>query len=454
MENAVKILIVDDEELLREGCRRLLDMSGYDVKTAGEAESGLRLAAAEVFEIAFVDFRMPGMSGIDFIRRMQEISPSTDVVMMTGYASIEMAVEAMKNGARDYVAKPFEAEQILEIVRKLLQHRQAPKVADSAGFAFTFNDRPMQIIGAGSRMQELYALIRKVAPTDSTVLVQGESGTGKELVAKAVHAFSPRKHKPFFAMDCGSLVESLFESELFGHVRGSFTGATATKHGAFELAQGGTFFFDEIGNISLNVQAKILRAIQEREIRRVGSSQTIPVDVRVIAATNLDLKDAVSGGQFREDLYYRLSVIPIVLPPLRERLEDIELLMDHFIQKHNKRRRHNPIGKVAEPVRELFQRYSWPGNIRELENMIERAAVIEESSELTLQSLPPHIQLFNERAGEKNSGAPLSLAEVEKEHIHKILQEEEYNISRAARCLGIDRKTLYDKIRRYGLSLP
>jgi len=452
MTNEVKILIVDDEELLREGCRRLLEMSGYTVRTAGEADSGLRLAAADAFEIAFVDFRMPGMSGIDFIRRMQEISPATDVVMMTGYASIEMAVEAMKNGARDYVAKPFEAEQILEIVRKLLQNRQTPTAPAGAGFSFDFNGRPLQIIGGGGRMQELFALIRKVAPTESTVLVQGESGTGKELVAKAIHALSPRKDKAFFAMDCGSLVESLFESELFGHVKGSFTGATATKHGAFELAHGGTFFFDEIGNISLNVQAKILRAIQEREIRRIGSAQTIPVDVRVIAATNIDLNAAVNTGQFREDLFYRLSVIPIHLPPLRERLEDIDTLVDHFIQKHNKRRRQNPIDKVAGPVRDLLLHYPWPGNIRELENTIERAAVIEESTELTLQSLPPHLQLYGEKAGEAAASELLSLAEVEKEHIRKIMQNEENNISRAARILGIDRKTLYDKIRRYGLS--
>ena len=453
MESGVKILIVDDEELLREGCRRLLEMSGYTVRTAGEADSGLRLAATDAFEIAFVDFRMPGMSGIDFIRRMQEISPSTDVVMMTGYASIEMAVEAMKNGARDYVAKPFEAEQILEIVRKLLQNRQAPRAPAEEGFSFIFNSRPLQIIGAGGRMQELFALIRKVAPTESTVLIQGESGTGKELVAKAIHALSPRQHKAFFAMDCGSLVESLFESELFGHVKGSFTGATATKHGAFELAHGGTFFFDEIGNISLNVQAKILRAIQEREIRRIGSAQTIPVDVRVIAATNLDLKSAVKTGQFREDLYYRLSVIPISLPPLRERSEDIDTLVDYFIRKHNKRRRFNPIEKIAAPVRDLFLRYHWPGNVRELENLIERAAVIEESTELTVQSLPPHLQLYGEQTGEAEDAGSLSLAEVEKEHIGRILQREANNISRAARILGIDRKTLYDKIRRYNLNL-
>jgi DNA-binding NtrC family response regulator len=450
-ERPAKILIIDDEELLREGCRRLLEMSGYAVTVAANAEAGLSVAANDSFEIAFVDFRMPGMTGIDFIKRMQETSPSTDLVMMTGYASIEMAVEAMKNGARDYISKPFEAEQLLEIVRKLLQRRQTPPVGAIPELTFSFHDKPVHIIGGSRAMQELFSLVQKVAPTDSTVLIEGESGTGKELIARAIHAFSSRKNKPFFAMDCGSLVESLFESELFGHAKGSFTGATATKHGAFELAHGGTFFFDEIGNISLNVQAKILRAIQEKEIRRIGSTQSIPVDVRVIAATNLDLKVAVKKGDFREDLFYRLSVIPIPLPPLRKRPEDIGPLLNHFIQKHNRRRQQNPILKVTDRVYALFLQYPWPGNIRELENAIERAAVIEESQEITLQSLPPQLQNYSAETHADAQPESLTLAEIEEEHIRKILQAHGGNISRAARTLAIDRKTLYDKIRKYNL---
>ncbi|HNW59444.1 MAG TPA: sigma-54 dependent transcriptional regulator [bacterium] len=453
MQEATHILIVDDEDLLREGCRRLLEISGYKVATAADAETGLQLAASGAFEIVFVDFRMPGMTGLEFIRRMQETSPATDVVMMTGYASIEMAVEAMKNGARDYISKPFEAEQLLTIVSRLEQRRQNPAPPPAHELAFVLNGKAIKIIGGGEVMQELFSLVRKVAPTDSTVLIEGESGTGKELIARAIHALSHRKNRPFFTMDCGSLVESLFESELFGHVKGSFTGATATKHGALELAHGGTFFFDEIGNISLNVQAKILRAIQEREIRRIGSTQTIPVDVRVIAATNLDLRAAVAAGQFREDLYYRLSVIPIRLPPLRERPEDIALLLDHFIQKHKKRRQHHPIDQIAPEVMELFQRYGWPGNIRELENVIERASVIEESNELRLQSLPPQLRHFAGQQEAPGKEEAQSLASMEKEHIRKVLIECAGNISRAARLLGIDRKTLYDKIRRYDLSV-
>ncbi|HOT97128.1 MAG TPA: sigma-54 dependent transcriptional regulator [bacterium] len=448
----LKILIIDDEDLLREGCRRLLEMAGYEVATAADAEEGLQKAASGAFGIVFVDFRMPGMTGIEFIRRMQESSPTTDVVMMTGYASIEMAVEAMKNGARDYISKPFEAEQLLEIVSRLAR-RHAPPASQPAGeLDFTLQGKSIRIIGRVEAMQELFALVRKVAPTDSTVLIEGESGTGKEMIARAIHALSNRKNKPFYAMDCGSLVESLFESELFGHVKGSFTGATATKHGALELAHGGTFFFDEIGNISLNVQAKVLRAIQEKEIRRIGSTQTIPVDVRVIAATNRDLRAAVAAGEFREDLYYRLSVIPIRLPPLRERVQDIDILLDHFIQKHNKRRQQNPIEKISPEVLDLFRRYPWPGNIRELENVIERAAVIEAGTELRLHSLPPHLRSFPGQQEPAGPTEPRSLVDVEKDHIRKTLERCRGNISHAARLLGIDRKTLYEKIRRYDLS--
>ena len=447
-----KILIIDDEDLLREGCRRLLQMAGYAAAAAGDPAEGLRMATAERYDIVFVDYQMPGMTGIELIAQMQQISPATDMVMMTGYASIDMAVEAMKTGAQDYLAKPFEADKMLEIVRRLLQRRGSLGPSSENQLSFEHSGHPVQIIGASPAMTQLFSLLLKAAPTDSTVLIQGESGTGKEMVAKAIHAFSKRKNKPFFAMDCGSLVESLFESELFGHVKGSFTGAIATKHGAFELAHGGTFFFDEIGNISLNVQAKILRTIQEREIRRIGSTLTIPVNVRVIAATNLDLQQAVAQGQFREDLFYRLSVIPIHLPPLRERREDIPRLLDHFIEKHNQRRRHKPIEGISAQVQELFMAYSWPGNIRELENVIERAAVVEDGSEISINSLPPNLKKM---AGSIGSTPALnSLAEAEKSHILKSLQNHDWNISQSAKSLGIDRKTLYDKIRKYELPIP
>ncbi len=451
MAPKTKILLIDDEDLLREGCKRLLEMAGYDVSSSAFPEEGLRWARSEAFDIAIVDFRMPGMTGIELIEKLRRVAPSIDIVMMTGYASIEMAVEAMKTGAQDYIAKPFEADQMLETVSRLLKKRGHLGPQADHNFTFEHGGQIVRLIGASPGMQELFAMILKVAPSDSTVLIQGESGTGKELVAKAIHSHSKRKNRAFIAMDCGSLVESLFESELFGHVKGSFTGATATKHGAFELAHGGTFFFDEIGNISLSVQAKILRAIQEKQIRRIGATQIIPVDARVIAATNLDLSAAVENGRFREDLYYRLSVIPIHLPPLRERRQDIPILTDFFITKHNQRRPHKPIENLSAEAAAIFNAHDWPGNVRELENVIERATVIEEGHQITVSSLPPNLQHLHNL--EEGSGVAKieSLAGLEKKHIHQVLKKVNWNISQSAKALGIDRKTLYDKIKKYGL---
>ncbi|MCU0644455.1 MAG: sigma-54 dependent transcriptional regulator [bacterium] len=296
-------------------------------------------------------------------------------------------------------------------------------------------------------MLEVYELVQKVAPTDSTVLITGETGTGKELIAKAIHYNSLRKDKPFLTVDCNSLVETLFESELFGHVKGSFTGAVATKHGSFELANGGTFFFDEIGNISLNIQSKILRVIQEKEIRRVGATETIKVDVRVIAATNKNLRQAVENDTFREDLFYRISVIPVHLSPLRERKEDIIPLANHFLEKYNQRRRRALTG-FHPIVKENLLNYSWPGNVRELENIVERSVVIEDNDEITLSSLPSHLRGDSAQA-ETSSHEIVSLELLEKSHIIKALKATEWNRSKTARLLRIDRKTLYDKIRRY-----
>ncbi len=449
MAEKLKILLIDDDYVLRSACEAFLNDAGYAVYSGKNPEEGLKLMRDINFDVLITDFRMPGMNGIDFMRAVQQSSPQTDIIMMTGYATIEHAVEAMRLGAFDYLQKPFEPGQLLETVNKLVaQRRQLGKSGESE-FRFQFDGQSVSIIAKSKAMHDIFRLVEKVAPTDSTVLILGESGTGKESIARALHALSLRSKKPFFTMDCGSLVESLFESELYGHVKGSFTGAIATKHGAFELADGGTFFFDEIGNISLNMQAKILRAIQEKEIRRIGSTETIPVDVRVIAATNLDLQQAVERGEFREDLYYRLSVIPIHLPSLRERKDDIPLLLHYFIQKNNLRRHRKPIQSIDNNALAALLHYDWPGNIRELQNIVERIAIIEDSSTISLASLPPALQI---NAVVPNDTAPtLSIAQIEKQHIANTLRTTGHNISQTARLLGIDRKTLYDKIRRYEL---
>ncbi|MBN1541644.1 sigma-54-dependent Fis family transcriptional regulator [candidate division KSB1 bacterium] len=448
MNDKIKILLIDDDYALRTACAAFLSDAGYLVHSGKNPQEGLKLMRDTGFDIAITDYRMPGMNGIEFMRELQKSSPQTDVIMITGYGTIEHAVEAMRLGAYDYLQKPFEPGQLLETVNKLVTHRRQLGKSGDSEFRFQFEDETVSIIAKSRVMQDVFRLVEKVAPTDSTVLILGESGTGKESIARALHALSLRKNQPFLVMDCGSLVESLFESELFGHVKGSFTGAVATKHGAFELADGGTFFFDEIGNISLNIQAKILRAIQEKEIRRIGSTETIHVDVRVIAATNLDLVKAVEQGDFREDLYYRLSVIPVHLPSLRERREDIPLLLHYFVQKNNLRRQKKPIQSIDDDALSALLKYDWPGNIRELQNVVERAAIIEDTSTIRLSSLPPSL---HQTTDDPRQPTLLSMVELEKQHIARTLQHTHRNISQAAKLLGIDRKTLYDKIRRYHL---
>lgn len=447
MQKNTQILIIDDDEMYRFSMALILTESGYNMSTAKDGEEGLAIFKRKKFHIVLVDYRMPGMNGIEFLIKAKKLQPETDIVLLTAFTSIETAVEAIRNGAYDYLAKPVQPDKLNSLVNRIIEKQKllANKPIPSLNLGIKGTD--INIIGNSSRMKEIFAILAKISPTDSTVLIQGESGTGKEIFAKAIHANSLRKEKTFFTMDCGSLVESLFESELFGHVKGSFTGATSNKRGAFELAHGGTFFFDEIGNISQNVQAKILRAIQEKEIRRVGDTKTIKIDVRVIAATNLDLRHAVEMGTFREDLFYRLSVIPIYIPPLRDRKDDIPLLVDYFIKRFNPRRGVKKIKKLDENAMNKLVTYSWPGNIRELQNVIERALVIEDSTVITLASLPANIIEFNDSDGEQL----LSLEQMEKKHILSILKKSNHNISKSARILGIDRKTLYEKIRKFNL---
>ena len=448
----INILVADDDLSIREGCERILRGEGYRVRTAKDGLQALQALKEEQFDLALLDLKMPGRNGLQVLREIKRQSPHTEVVMITGFATVETAVEAMRLGAYDYIPKPFPPSEVRQVVAKMIQKRALLGEAPEEEWKIQLDGRTDVIVGDSPRMREVFRLVKKVAPTDSTVLIYGESGTGKELIARAIHYNSLRRDKPFLVVDCGSLVETLFESELFGHVKGAFTGAIETKHGSFELANGGTFLFDEIGNISLSMQAKLLRAIQEREIRRVGGTTAIKVNVRIIAATNRDLRRCVQEGTFREDLYYRLSVIPIYLPSLRERKEDIPLLARHFLQKYNQRRK-RAIRDISPAAMQLLCNYQWPGNVRELENVIERAVVIAEGDQITPESLPPHLRT-EEKALPSEAFELRTLEQIEKEHITRTLVATGWNRSRAAQLLGIDRKTLYEKIRRYQIGKP
>ncbi len=446
----LRILVVDDDESIRISFKQVLAKEGHSATIVENGSLALEHIQKHPVDLVFLDLKMPGISGMDVLKIIRNKSPRTDVVIITGFGTVENAVEAMKFGAYDYIQKPFTIATIRQVLNKIVEKRAILKNAEARQLQFDKDGQVETIIGKSPRMIEIYKLVQKVAPTDSTVLITGETGTGKELIAKAIHFNSLRREKSFLAVDCNSLVETLFESELFGHVKGSFTGAIATKHGSFELADGGTFFFDEIGNISLNIQAKILRAIQEREIKRVGATETIKVDVRVIAATNKDLRQAVEEETFREDLFYRISVIPIHLPPLRERKEDIIILANYFLEKFNQRR-FKALRGFNPRVIEIFLNYSWPGNVRELENIVERAVVIEDENEVTISSLPSQLRGFGSGTEIPASHEIISIAEVEREHIIRALKATDWNRSKTARLLGIDRKTLYDKIKRYGI---
>lgn len=448
MTNKYRILIIDDEESIRDSCRQVLSRAGYEVQEAPEGITGLKLIEQESFDIVLLDLKLPRLDGMEALPRFKEKKPDLPIIIITGYATIESAVEAMKKGAFDYLAKPFSPQELRVIIEKAIQAKTKSEVkADK--FPDDFSDFDM-VVGPSPAMKKVLEIVRRVSPTDSTILITGESGTGKELLAREIHKHSPRRHAPFVVVDCGALVETLFESELFGHVKGSFTGAYATKHGRFEVANGGTIFLDEISNISLNIQAKLLRVIQEREITRVGSSRPIKVDVRIIAATNQDLATCVHQGTFREDLFYRLSVVPIHLPPLRYRKEDIPYLLDYFLQKYCQKAK-KKIKSIPPQVRTALIEYNWPGNIRELENTIERAVVLAQGDELDLADLIYH-GLATKYSSFSIGGEDFKrLEEIEKEYIKFVLEAQGGNKSRTAKILGIDRKTLLAKIKKYHL---
>lgn len=447
MHSRPKILVIDDEESMRIGCDQALSEEGYAVKSAEDGRQGLMMAREESFDAIILDLKMPGLDGMAVLEKLREDDPNAVVIVITGYPTIESAVEAMKRGAHDFLPKPFTPEALLAIVKRSVDRRHLALENICLRTELEARTGRDFIMGKSPPMLKVAEQVRKVAHSDSTVLICGETGVGKELLARGIHDQGERREKPFVVVDCGALVETLFESELFGHVKGAFTGASETKYGKFELANGGTIFLDEIGNVGINIQAKLLRVIQEREIVKVGGSQRVGVDVRIIAATNKDLLEEMRQGRFREDLFYRLSVVPIQVPPLRERKEDIPLLAEYFLRKFCRKRKRDVRGISDEALRSL-ESYDWPGNVREMENAIERAVIMTEGDVIQADDL----LFYSLRSRATQEPAPEGrLAEVEKEEIARTLERFHWQKNLAAAHLGINRKTLREKIRKYGI---
>jgi len=444
VESQGKLLIVDDELSVRDSLGKWFREEGYEIGTAESASDALTRMAENKWDVALLDIKMRGTDGIELQRMLHDMDPELTVIMMTGYASVETAVTALKNGAYDYVSKPLDPDEIAHLVKKALAHKRAEKENVRLRETVAEATRPGDLVGQSPAMRKVFEAIETVGPTDANVFITGESGTGKELVVRAIHAASMRRFHPLVAIHCGALTETLLESELFGHEKGAFTGAQYRKKGKFEIAEGGTVFLDEIGDISLKTQTDLLRVLQEREITRVGGNQVIKVDFRCVAATNKSLEAMIEEGSFRPDLYYRLNVFHIALPPLRERREDIPLLVEHFVRKFAlAMNKHIP--RVAGAAMNQLQQQSWMGNVRELENAVERALVVAQEPELREQDF-----ILKQQPAVQVTGK--SLDEVERAHIMRVLEECGFNQSRAAEVLDIDRVTLHHKLKRYGWS--
>lgn len=466
MDAVKKLLVIDDEPAIREGVRRILESESFQVETFANGHAALERIKQEPFDLVVTDLKMPGISGMEVLKAIKEIQPDLPVIFITGYSSVDSAVEVMKLGAVDYIAKPFTPEEMLNTIRLALEQRVVDlgdlyllkELRDGEGF-----DR---FVGKSHEMVKVYRRIMQVAPTDSTVLITGESGTGKELVARAIHKHSPRRDHPFVAVDCTSLVESLLESELFGHVKGSFTGAMHTKTGLFKVAEGGTLFLDEVSNLSLTTQAKLLRVLQEREVTPIGGTQPTPINIRLVAATNRSLREMVAEGSFREDLFFRLNIIPMDLPPLRERTGDIPLLVGHTVRTVAEE-----VGKdikgVTAGAMQVLQSYSFPGNVRELENIIERAVVLAEDSLITPDDLELNHAAASSTVLLDYTAVPLSVEElketkrhlreqavedIEKAFVVNALQRNRGNITRAAEETGMLRPNFQAMMKKLGIS--
>jgi DNA-binding NtrC family response regulator len=437
------VLVADDEEIIREVLSVLLSSESYQVDLARNGAQALEMIREKDYGVLLLDLMMPDMDGLQVLEELRKTENSPEAIVLTAYASIDRAVKATKLGAFDFVAKPFKNDELLLVVKNAMEHHRLlaenRRLKDSLRERYSFQN----IIGKSAAMQQVYGLIAQVAPRRSTVLIQGESGTGKELVAKAIHASGGRADAPFIAVNCGNIPPDLLESELFGHVRGAYTGATSSKKGLFEAADGGTLFLDEVATISLEIQAKLLRVIQEREFRRLGGLENIKVDVRIIAATNSELLNAVRQGAFRDDLYYRLNVIVIKLPLLRERTEDIPLLVDHFIKKYGEENQRP--GLLLEPsAMKVLMDYEWPGNVRELENVIERAVVLSPGKSIAAELFPKNIAV----AIEDNISLKERVGNFEKTIILAALEKTGWNQKKAAQLLSVNATTLSEKLKR------
>ncbi|HTU03417.1 MAG TPA: sigma-54 dependent transcriptional regulator [Candidatus Sulfotelmatobacter sp.] len=446
-----KILAVDDDPDILAVLAEVLKREGYEVATAATGADALARGREEAFDVVVADIRLPDLDGLQVLKAFRETSPDVAVILMTAFGTVEMAIQAIKAGAYDYIPKPFKLDQVRITVQRALERKRLLEENRRFRQDLRGKYRLENVVGASGPMLEVFKTVARVAPTRSTILVQGESGTGKELIARTIHFNSDRAHGPFVAVDCGALPETLLESELFGHERGAFTGAAAMKRGLFEAGRGGTCLLDEIGDVPPAVQSRLLRVLQEHEIRRVGGTEPIKVDTRIIVATHKDLEAEVKARRFREDLFYRLSVVTIRLPPLRDRRDDIPLLAEFFLRK-SALEAGKPVERISPDALALLCRHSWPGNVRELEHVIERAVILTQNPTLVPQDLPAELQ-----GGGTGDSAPLapilSLREMERRHLLLALEQAQGNRTRAAEWLGVTRRTLYRMAARYGIDL-
>lgn len=444
------VLVVEDNDAQRLTLSILLKTKGYLVSEAAKGKEAIEKLESGSYDVVVTDLKIDEFTGLDILKTVKRVNAQTEVLILTGYASIESAIEATRLGAFNYLTKPIDNDQLIHNVEKALERKKffhdAKHLREPADSPFS----PDNIIGRSKEMKLVLEMTRKVAKTDATILLIGESGTGKELVAKAIHHQSSRVDKPFLVINCGALPETLLESELFGYTKGSFTGATANKRGLFEEANFGTLFLDEIGDTSFSTQVKLLRVLQEQEIRRIGSNFPVKINVRILAATNMKLEDLVNEGKFREDLYYRLSVIHLLIPPLRERKEDIPALVDHFLQKYS-RELNKKVSSVSPEVLNILMNYHWRGNVRELENCIERAVILSPDTVISPDDLSLGLLGHKEETETFKSTEGLTLKELEKRYIIEVLKQHDWNQAKVAKKLGIGRNTLWRKIKQYGL---